>query len=100
MRIAIENLTKRFGSLAAVNAVSLSIGEGELVAIMGPSGCGKTTLLHLLGGLDRATSGQVLIDGTDLTRMSDGGAPLIGTSSSAPVSSRRGSDAKRPSVYG
>src|SRR5258705_246227 len=48
MRIAVENLTKRFGTLAAVSRVSLSVGEGEMFTLLGPSGCGKTTLLRLL----------------------------------------------------
>jgi putative ABC transport system ATP-binding protein len=55
----------------AVRGVDLSIGSGELVAVMGPSGCGKSTLLHLLGGLARPTTGSVLIDGVDLSAMDD-----------------------------
>ena len=50
----------------ALNGVDFSVGEGEFVAIMGPSGCGKTTLLHLIGGLDRPSGGQVLVDGIEL----------------------------------
>jgi putative ABC transport system ATP-binding protein len=51
--------------------VSLDIEKGEFVAIMGPSGCGKSTLLHLLGGLLSPTSGTILIDGEDLSKVSD-----------------------------
>ena len=58
--------------IPALNGIDLSVGEGEFVAVMGPSGCGKTTLLHLLGGLDRATEGRVEIDGVDLATLSDG----------------------------
>jgi putative ABC transport system ATP-binding protein len=47
------------------------VGTGEAVAIMGPSGCGKTTLLNLLGGVDRPTTGKIVIDGQDLTAMSE-----------------------------
>lgn len=51
--------------------VNLEVNEGEFVAVMGPSGCGKSTLLNLLGGLDRATDGQTLIDGQVLDQLSD-----------------------------
>ena len=55
----------------AVNGIDLTITEGEFTALKGPSGCGKTTLLNLLGGLDQRTSGSILIDGTDITALSD-----------------------------
>ncbi len=55
----------------AVNGIDLTITEGEFTALKGPSGCGKTTLLNLLGGLDQPSSGSILIDGTDITALSD-----------------------------
>ena len=55
----------------AVNGIDLTITGGEFTALKGPSGCGKTTLLNLLGGLDQPTSGSILIDGTDITALSD-----------------------------
>src|SRR6266852_4856777 len=55
----------------ALRGVSLAVQEGEFVAVMGPSGCGKSTLLHLLGGLLSPTSGSILIDGEDLSKVSD-----------------------------
>lgn len=73
--ISATNLTKVFGSgdtaVTALDDVSLQIKQGEFVAVMGPSGCGKSTLLHLLGGLDRPTSGFVSIDGHNLSQLSD-----------------------------
>ncbi len=54
-----------------LHGVNLEIEKGEFVAIMGPSGCGKSTLLHLLGGLLSPTSGQIIIDGEDLAKVSD-----------------------------
>jgi len=55
----------------ALRGVDLTVRRGEMVAIMGPSGCGKTTLLNCLSGLDRVDDGEVLIDGTPLSKMSD-----------------------------
>ncbi len=59
MRIAVDNLTKRFGALAAVSEVSLSVEEGEMFTLLGPSGCGKTTLLRLLAGFYSPDSGEI-----------------------------------------
>jgi spermidine/putrescine ABC transporter ATP-binding subunit len=66
--IEFRNITKRFGPVTAVDDVSLSIEEGEFFALLGPSGCGKTTLLRILAGFETPTSGQILIDGQDVTR--------------------------------
>ena len=55
----------------ALRGINLSIERGEMVAIMGPSGCGKTTLLNCLSGLDVVDSGRVMVEGTDLSKMSD-----------------------------
>lgn len=68
--LRVENLTKEYGKkdtkVVALDKVSFSIQKGEFVAIVGPSGSGKSTLLHMLGGVDRPSSGRVYIDGTDI----------------------------------
>jgi putative ABC transport system ATP-binding protein len=73
--VEVRELTKIYGSgdtaVTALDRVSLTVEQGEFVAVMGPSGCGKSTLLNLVGGLDRPTSGEVRIDGTDIATMSD-----------------------------
>lgn len=61
--IRITGLEKRFGSVIAVNNVSLDIGEGEFVSLLGPSGCGKTTILRCLAGLETPDAGQIEING-------------------------------------
>ena len=61
--------SRHVGDVKAVDDVSLSIREGEIVCLVGESGCGKSTLLNLIGALDRPTSGQVLIDGIDISKM-------------------------------
>ena len=67
MHIEIDEISKEFGTTAALHPVSLSIPSGALVALLGPSGSGKTTLLRILGGLEFPTSGRVRFDGNDAT---------------------------------
>ena len=70
-----HELTKVYGqgetAVTALDGVNLHVEPGEFVAVMGPSGCGKSTLLHLIGGLDRPTSGQVILDGRKLAQLND-----------------------------
>lgn len=70
MFLEVDRLTKSYGSLPVLKALSFSVAEGESVAIMGASGAGKTTLLQILGLLDHADSGSVVINGTSLTSLS------------------------------
>ncbi len=73
--IEVKDLSKVYGqgsaAVTALKDVSLSINKGQFVAVMGPSGCGKSTLLHLIGGLDRPSTGSVSIDGKDIAKMDD-----------------------------
>jgi putative ABC transport system ATP-binding protein len=70
--VHLEEVTKEYpGGVAALRGVSLMIGYGELVAIVGPSGSGKSTMLHVIGTLDRPSSGAVRIDGNDVAALSD-----------------------------
>jgi spermidine/putrescine transport system ATP-binding protein len=74
--IRIEGVSKRFGDFAAVDEVSLEIGEGEFFALLGPSGCGKTTLLRMLAGLEVPTEGRIVIDGKDMTNVPPNKRPV------------------------
>jgi putative ABC transport system ATP-binding protein len=73
--VRVEGVSKRYTMAAeevhALRESSWEVRQGAAVAIMGPSGCGKTTLLNLLGGVDRPTTGRILIDGLDVTKMNE-----------------------------
>src|SRR5690348_4250514 len=67
--VRFEAVSKRFGALTAVDALSLDIAQGEFFALLGPSGCGKTTLLRMLAGFETPSEGRILLDGKDIGAM-------------------------------
>ena len=69
--IELKNIRKSFGTLEVLKGIDLTIGKGEVVSIVGPSGAGKTTLLQIMGTLDKADSGQVLINGTEVSTLKE-----------------------------
>jgi iron(III) transport system ATP-binding protein len=77
--ISVECISKKFGSVTALDNVSLDIRAGELFFLLGPSGCGKTTLLRILAGLETADSGQIFFDGHDIATLPphERGAPMV-----------------------
>src|SRR5271169_4346088 len=70
MSIQLKNVTKKFGEVAAVNNVTFSVKEGELMALLGPSGGGKTTVLRMIAGLEMPTGGDVFIRGQRVNDLS------------------------------
>src|SRR3954462_427810 len=70
MSIELKNISKQFGGVAAVNNVSFSVHEGELMALLGPSGGGKTTVLRMIAGLEMPTTGDVFIRGERMNELS------------------------------
>lgn len=68
--VELKNINKIFGSNKVIDDLSLTIPQGDMVTLLGPSGCGKTTVLRLLAGLEKPTSGQIFIDGEDVTERS------------------------------
>ena len=66
--LELKNVTKRYGSLYALDKVNLSIDKGEWIAIMGPSGSGKSTMMNIISCMDKPTDGQVFFDGRNITR--------------------------------
>src|SRR5687768_10415026 len=65
--VQFETVTKRYGSVVAVDAISFVVEAGTLVTLLGPSGCGKTTTLRMIAGLEMATEGKISIGGEDVT---------------------------------
>jgi ABC-type sugar transport system ATPase subunit len=76
--LIVENLTKKYGDVVALNNVSLNIGSGEIVGLLGPNGAGKSTLLKIIVGILRPTSGTVIIDGIDILKEPEAAKKIIG----------------------
>lgn len=75
--LELRNISKIYGSLKALDNVSLRVDSGEWLAIMGPSGSGKSTLMNIIGCMDKPTLGEVILDGKDIARESDKGLTEI-----------------------
>ena len=79
--LSCEGVRKMYGSgnnqVAALDGIDLTVGKGEFVAVIGASGSGKSTLLHILGSVDKPTSGKVTIDGTDLSKLNQTQAAIF-----------------------
>jgi putative ABC transport system ATP-binding protein len=75
--LEMKNITKMYGSLAALKDVSLNVRRGEHLAIMGPSGSGKTTLMNIIGAMDKPTEGEVILEGNDISRESEAALNVI-----------------------
>lgn len=78
--LEIQNLSKRFGGLAAVNDVTTTVERGEINAIIGPNGAGKTTFFNLISGVHRPTSGRIVFDGRDVTQLRTDQVAQLGVS--------------------
>ena len=70
MALILKNIVKNFGKICAVDNISFEVENGEFLTLLGPSGCGKTTILRIIAGLENLTSGQVFLDGTDISHES------------------------------
>ena len=74
--VKFDRVTKRYGAFTAVNAVSCDSEPGQLVTLLGPSGCGKTTTLRMIAGFETPTSGEIRIDGSDISRIPANDRPV------------------------
>lgn len=74
--VSIRNISKRFDAVLALSDVSIEIRSGEIFALLGPSGCGKSTLLRVISGFESPSSGELLLDGLDMTRLPPNKRPI------------------------
>jgi putative ABC transport system ATP-binding protein len=75
--LELKNITKMYGPLAALKEVTMNVQQGEHLAIMGPSGSGKTTLMNIIGAMDKPTTGEVILEGNDISRESEAALNII-----------------------
>ncbi|MDR0637828.1 MAG: ABC transporter ATP-binding protein [Spirochaetaceae bacterium] len=75
--LELKNITKMYGPLAALKDITLNVSRGEHLAIMGPSGSGKTTLMNIIGAMDKPTTGEVILEGNDISRESEAALNVI-----------------------
>jgi putative ABC transport system ATP-binding protein len=75
--LELKNITKMYGPLAALKDVTLNVRQGEHLAIMGPSGSGKTTLMNIIGAMDKPTTGEVILEGNDISQESEAALNVI-----------------------
>ncbi|MDR1095911.1 MAG: ABC transporter ATP-binding protein [Spirochaetaceae bacterium] len=75
--LELRNITKMYGPLAALKDITLNVKQGEHLAIMGPSGSGKTTLMNIIGAMDKPTTGEVILEGNDISRESEAALNII-----------------------
>jgi multiple sugar transport system ATP-binding protein len=68
-KLHLQNITKSFGAASVLHGIDLAINDREFVVFVGPSGCGKSTLLRIIAGLEAATSGQIVIEDTDVSML-------------------------------
>lgn len=74
--VELQNLRKSYGALDVIHDISLSVSDGEFIALVGPSGCGKSTLLRMIAGLEEVTGGDVLIGGDIVNALTPENATL------------------------
>ena len=91
--LIVDRITKNFGKTRAVDAVSFSVGKGEMVTLLGPSGCGKSTTLRCVAGLESIDGGEIVMDGQIVSSASRNTAPVSrtarSTSESASIAANR-----------
>ena len=74
--LELEDITKQFGQNTAVDHINLFVEQGEFLTLLGPSGCGKTTILRIVAGFETPSTGNILLDGDDITNQAASKRPM------------------------